>query len=92
MLTQAKSGKCSRSSKKKVHQTQVSITFKYIIRSLHQIEGRFQPQKDPGNPPISTALDSDRLRPRLQRSLDGLPLKENLNFLMVDPRDDLVSG
>ena len=30
--------------------------------------------------------------PRLQRSLDGLPLKENLNFLMVDPRDDLVSG
>ena len=32
------------------------------------------------------------LSPRLQRSLDGLPLKENLNFLMVDPRDDLVSG
>ena len=30
--------------------------------------------------------------PRLQRSLDGLPLRENLNFLMVDPRDDLVSN
>ena len=30
--------------------------------------------------------------PRLQRSLDGLPLKENLNFLVVDPREDLVSG
>ena len=34
----------------------------------------------------------DKLYPRLQRSLDGLPLKENLNFLMVDPRDDLVSN
>ena len=37
-------------------------------------------------------IDSDIPEPRLKRSLDGLPLKENLNFLVVEPRDDLVSG
>ena len=28
----------------------------------------------------------------MQRSMDRLPLKENLNFLLVDPRDDTCAN